>query len=142
VDDLQGVLAKNPADPLKPKVRQKMYEALTGLLQVDFDNASTRYLDEYKDLCKVPGNTAEEEQRTAQYLRILGQGREAQGNLVEAFKAYREFGSLPSFTKDGVPSIENPAEKIPTNVWLRARVSSLLASAKDPGRKKRLEDRI
>src|SRR5262249_44625356 len=69
------------------------------------------------------------ELRQAKLLRILGQGLESEGDLVGAFKAYREFGSLPLFRGEGIPSVEDPGQKIPSNVWLRGRVMNMLAKA-------------
>ena len=130
VDDLQKALAKQPDDPLKGRAKVKLYEALTDLLAVDFNNASAKYLDEYRELCKVADNANEHQNRQARFFRIVGQGREAQGNLVEAFQMYREFGSLPIHREQGgIASIDDPSHKVPTNVWLRGRVSAMIAKA-------------
>jgi outer membrane protein assembly factor BamB len=141
VDDLSDVLAKVPNGNLTPRARSKLYDALTNLLQVDFNAASPRYLEKYRELCDVPNNVMETHQRQAKFLRILGQGRESQGNLVEAFGAYREFGSLPIFKQEGIPSLEDPTQKIPANAWLRGRVMAMLATA-TPAQLKPLEEKI
>ena len=41
------------------------------------------------------------------------QGREGQGDFVAAFQAYRDYGSLPLHRDEGVPSLEDPAQKVP-----------------------------
>ena len=64
-----------------------------------------RYLDEYRDLCKieVPADAdaatkqklADEQlRREANYLSLVGRGREGQGRLVDALTAYEQFGAL------------------------------------------------
>ncbi|MCI0638280.1 MAG: PQQ-binding-like beta-propeller repeat protein [Gemmataceae bacterium] len=130
VDDLQLALARKPADPLAGRAKSRLYDALTDLLQVDFNNASTKYLDEYRQLCSVPDNVTVQQTRLARYYRIVGQGREAQGNLVDAFQMYREFGALPIHNQEGgVASLDDPTHKVPTHVWLRGRVSAMIAKA-------------
>jgi outer membrane protein assembly factor BamB len=133
VDDLRIVRQKQPPQPLADKVNQKLYEALTTLLQSDFGNASVKYLDEYAALCKLAPTPEEQQRRTGRMYRIIGQGREAQGDLVAAFKAYRQFGALPLSKSEGVASLEDPGYKIPTTVWLRGRIGAMIA---DPNIKK------
>jgi outer membrane protein assembly factor BamB len=129
VDDLQAVLGKEPADSkLVPRAKNRLYEALTDLLTSDFDNASKKYLDEYKGLCDST-DAAIKEQRRTRFLRILAQGREGQGNLVEAFLAYKDYGNSPMFKDDGIPSIDDPTYKIPTNLWLRGRITAMFEKA-------------
>lgn len=141
VHDLSGVLDKEPKGNLAPRARSKLYDALTNLLLVDFPGASAKYLDKYKELCSVPNDPVETQMREARYLRILGQGRESQGNLVEAFQAYRQFGSLPLFKNEGIPSIEDPTQKVPADAWLKGRVMAMLSSA-TPAQLMPLEDSI
>lgn len=142
VDDLQKTLSLKPAADLVPKARLRLYEAMTDLLQIDFNGASARYLDEYRDLCKVPDNVTEQQLRQAKFFRIVGQGRESQGNLVDAFTMYKEFGSLPIHKEQGgVASLDDPTHKVPTNVWLRGRISAMIAKAA-PQQREPLEQRI
>ncbi len=141
VDDLRTVWLKKPEGELGKRVRQQLYDALTDLVQADFAKARGKYLKEYEELCNVPDDAQEQERRQAKFLRILGQGLESQGELVEAFQAYRKFGSLPLFRTEGIPSTEDPAQKIPSNVWLRGRVMSMLAKA-TPEQRRPLEAKI
>jgi outer membrane protein assembly factor BamB/tetratricopeptide (TPR) repeat protein len=145
VDDLRLVLNKDNAGKLpeevKAKARQKLYLAMSDLFQANFNEASVKYLEEYRELCKVPGNPQEEQQRQAHFLRLLGQGREAQGDLVAAFQAYKDFGALP-IHRDGVIRLpEDPSHKIPVSSWLRGRVSAMLAKA-TPQQRRPLEEKI
>jgi outer membrane protein assembly factor BamB/tetratricopeptide (TPR) repeat protein len=141
IDDLRTVRDKNPPADLVPRVRQKLYLALTDLFQADFNEASAKYLKEYEELCNVPGNADEEQQRRAHFLRLVGQGREAQGNLVEAFQAYKDFGALPIHRDGQVALPEDPTHKVPTNVWLRGRIAAMIAKA-TPQQRLPLEEKI
>ena len=142
VDDLQGALAKKPAEPLLGRAKGRLYDALTDLLANDFVKTSGRYLEEYRGLCKVPDNKAEEQSRQARYYRIVGQGQEAQGNLVEAFQMYRAFSALPIHREQGgIAAVDDPGHKVPTNVWLRGRISAMLAKA-TPDQRAPLEAKI
>jgi outer membrane protein assembly factor BamB len=141
VNDLRAAFTKDPKGPLAPRVRTKLYEALTDLFQVDFDRASTDYLEEYRELCKATDNPQEQQQRQSRFLRLLGQGRERQGNLVEAFQAYRAFGELPLNKQEGIATTDDPTHKIPTNVWLRGRIAAMISHAA-PEQRKPLEEKI
>ena len=141
VETLLKVHDSKPTDPLGIRVRARLFEALTDLMQVDFPKASQDYLTIYETLCKVPDNANEEQQRKAKFFRLVGHGREAQGDLVEAFRMYKEFGSLPMHREQGVTTPEDPNTKIPINVWLRGRISGMLAKA-TPAQKEPLEAKI
>jgi outer membrane protein assembly factor BamB/tetratricopeptide (TPR) repeat protein len=144
VETLLKVTAKNPPDPLGKRARDRLFEALTDLHNVDFKFASEKYLADYRALCNLPDNQ-EQQARLAKYHRIVGQGREAEGNLVEAFFNYKEFGALPIHrVNGGIILPEDPNHKIPTDVWLRARVSTMMEKAtaqqRDPLEKKIAEE--
>src|SRR5205085_8536139 len=93
VDDLRLVLEKNPSKTVLPRARQKLFEAYTELFENDFNAASNKYLDQFKELCKVPDAPRDQQIRESKYLRLVGQGREHQGDLVAAYQAYRDFGA-------------------------------------------------
>jgi outer membrane protein assembly factor BamB/tetratricopeptide (TPR) repeat protein len=150
VDDLHTALANNPPPDIRPKTRAKLYETLTELLQRDFP-ASEKYLGEYRDLCKldVPADAdaetrqkLEEEQvrRKANFLCLLGKGRESQGRLVDAFEAYREYGELNG-NKDLVSVTDDPSTRSRPDVWARGRIAAMIAKA-TPEQRKPLEDKI
>lgn len=142
VETLLKVHDNKPADPLSKRVRARLFEALTDLMQVDFPKASKDYLTIYQTLCSVPDNGNEEQQRKAKFFRLVGQGREAQGDLVAAFRMYKEFGGLPIHRdQGGITTPEDPNTKIPINVWLRGRISGMLAKA-TPAQKEPLEATI
>jgi outer membrane protein assembly factor BamB len=130
VDDLHKVLSlKDVPAPLVRKTKDRLYEAMSDLFHLDFNGASAKYLKEYRDLCDVPENNTEKEQRLSKYLRQVGQGRENQGNLVDAFQMYRQFGDLAINKEQGVPALDDPTHKIPTAVWLRGRISAMMERA-------------
>lgn len=141
VEALLKVTAKNPPAALAKKARDRLFEALTDLHMVDFNKASKRFLAEFKALTQVPENNHEQQVRLSKYYRIVGQGREAQGNLVEAFQMYKDFGALPLHRDTGIASLEDPGHKIPVNVWLRGRVSAMMARA-TPEQREPLERKI
>ncbi|MCI0684343.1 MAG: PQQ-like beta-propeller repeat protein [Gemmataceae bacterium] len=145
VNDLKRALDNRPAAPLAKRAKGTLYEALTQLLQSDFTMASAKYLDEYRELCKVADDAKENQQRQARFFRIVGQGREDQGNLVDAFQMYREFGSLPIHREQGgIAVLDDPTHRIPVDVWLRGRVAAMFAKAtpqeRDPLEKKIVEE--
>jgi outer membrane protein assembly factor BamB len=141
VDDLEKVLKdKDLQGDLVKRARNRLHEALTDLLQADFNAAAPKYLKEYQELCSVPDNPQEQLQREAKYQYIVATGREAQRDLVAAFDAYRAFAASPLYT-DGVPSIEDPQYKVPTQLWLRGRINSMFEKAQ-PQEKVALEKKI
>src|ERR1051325_2029691 len=130
VDALLKVYNTKPNAPLAKRVDERLFEALTDLMQVDFDKASRDHLTVYKDLTSVPGNNLEEQTRKSKYFRLVGQGRQSQGNLVEAFEMYKQFVALEIHRdQGGIASLEDPNNKIPVNVWLRGRISGMLEKA-------------
>jgi len=141
VDSLQLALKKDLTPELRTRARNKLYEALTDLLQTDFKTAGAKYMDEYREFCNVPGNEDEQQQRLAKFYRIVGQGYEETGNLVNAFHMYRKFGELPINSKEVVASIDDPMHKVPTSVWLRGRVAGMMARAPE-AQKLPLENKI
>src|SRR5262249_27729817 len=143
LDDLHAALENEPAQDVRRKARQKLYEVLTELLQRDF-NAGEKYLDEYEKLCKVevdpaaPENEkkqagAEEERRRVGYLVLAGRGREQQGKLVEALRAYVELGMLRG--NELMPAPEEPAVMVRRDTWVKGRLAELMRKANDEQRK-------
>jgi outer membrane protein assembly factor BamB len=150
VADLRASLANKPPADTRTKARTKLHEALTDLLQKDFP-AAEQYLDEYKDLCKVdvPADAdaatkqklADEQlRRDANYLSLLGRGREQQGRLLEAFEAYERFGTLNG-NKELVSDVVEPNTRSRPDVWSRGRIQAMLAKA-TPQQRKELDDEI
>jgi outer membrane protein assembly factor BamB len=141
VDDLRLVLSKKPPQKILPRTQKKLFEAFSELFENDFNNASAKYLNEFKDLCKVPDAPREEQLREAKYLRLVGQGREKQGDLVAAFQAYSAFGNLEIMKEEGVSPSDDPVHKVPTEVWIKGRIAAMIARA-TPSQRKPLEEEI
>jgi outer membrane protein assembly factor BamB len=150
VEDLHEAVRNNPPPDLLDKSRNKLYTTLTELLKQDF-NSGERYLEEYKNLCKMtvpPSASAEqkqkleEEQRSRQagYLALVARGRENQGRLLDAFQAYLDFGALAE-AKELVSVPTEPAVKARPDVWAQGRIAALVARASEAERKP-LEDEI
>ncbi len=140
VEDLEHTLHLKPEGELLTKAKKQYYEALSDLFLIDFNNSADKYLKKYEAMCLVPDNPPEQQSRQARFYRLVGQGREGQGNLVEAFQMYKEFGALP-INQSGIANIDDPTRKIPTTVWLRGRINSMMAKAK-PEQKEPLEAKI
>jgi outer membrane protein assembly factor BamB len=138
-DALHTALENNPPAELLPKAKLKMYETLSEMLQRDF-SGSEKYLDEYKALCMGADNLEERQRRTAEYLCLLGKGREDQGKLLEAFDAYLQFGAL-SGNNERIGSRDEPNTKARPDVWARGRIAAMLSKAK-PEQRKPVEDKI
>jgi outer membrane protein assembly factor BamB len=150
VADLRSALAHSPPSGIVAKTRAKLFDSLTELFQKDF-NASEKYLDEYKEMCKVTaaaGATreeiarAEEEQhrRQANFLCLVGKGREKQGRLLEALQAYVDFGALGG-NRELINVVDEPGVKARPDVWAQGRIAALVAHASSEQRKP-LEDKI
>jgi outer membrane protein assembly factor BamB len=149
VADLRAALSNHPPAAMLPRTRAKLYATMTDLLQRDF-SAGEIYLDEYKNLCEVPSSDkatteerarAQEEQRRRQagYLCLLARGREGQGRLLDAFRAYLEFGQLGD---DGLVTVINePNVRARPHVWAQGRIQAMINKATADQRKP-LEEEI
>ncbi|HEX4590435.1 MAG TPA: PQQ-binding-like beta-propeller repeat protein, partial [Gemmataceae bacterium] len=144
VEDLRTALVNKPPDNVRDKARDKLHEGLTDLLQSDFGYAE-KYLPEYRDLCRIdiPADAdpatkqrrADERlRREANYLSLLGRGREQQGRLLDAFAAYEEFGALTG-NKELVSVVDEPNTKSRPDVWSRGRIKGMLDRANAEQRK-------
>jgi len=148
VEDLHAALGNNPSAELLPRAESKLFDAMTELLQRDFNNGE-KYLDEYKKLCQVTPAKPEEaedarketQRRTANFLCLLAQGREGQGKLGEALAGYLEFGSLPTAQDELLGVVTEPAVKAQAGVWARGRIQAMLERTSADQRKP-LEDVI
>jgi outer membrane protein assembly factor BamB len=147
VADLRQVWQLLPKELRKP---DKLYEALTQLLQRDF-TAGEKYLDEYRELCrvevpadagtaKVKALQAEERRRQGSYLALLAAGRERQGRLADALQAYRELldGARPG---ELLAAPEDPAVQVRPDLWVQSRVAAL-ASRGSPQQRQALQSQI
>lgn len=138
VADLRMSLSHGPAAETRMKARNKLHEALTELFQDKFE-AAEPYLDEYRDLCKVeiPADadaptrarlTDEQLRREANFLSLLGRGREAQGRLLDALAAYEQFGALTG-NKELIGVIDEASTRSRPDVWSRGRIKGMIDRA-------------
>jgi len=150
IDDFRTALRHKPPDDTRARARNRLHEALTDLFQNDFAGAE-KYLDEYRDLCKVdiPTDaepavrqklTDEQLRREANFLSLLGRGREKQGRLLDAFAAYEQFGALTG-NKELVSVVDEKNTRSRPDVWSRGRIKGMLDRA-TPEQRKELETAI
>jgi outer membrane protein assembly factor BamB/tetratricopeptide (TPR) repeat protein len=150
VADLRTALHNNPPADVLPETNGKLYEALTQLLQRDF-KAGSEYLDDYKELCKVPvppGATPdvqmraldEQRRREINYLCLVARGREQSGGLSEALQAYRELHAKGG-DANLITTVDDPLVKARLDVWARGRVAALLEKM-TAAQRKDLEDQL
>jgi outer membrane protein assembly factor BamB/tetratricopeptide (TPR) repeat protein len=141
---------KNLPKELREGKPDKLYEALTQLLQRDFGEGE-KYLDEYHELCrveipagakaeKVKALEAEQRRRRGRYLALLATGREGQGRLGDALQAYRELldGARPG---DLLAVPDDPAAQVRPDLWVQARVAALAARLR-PEQRQALQGQI
>ncbi len=143
VEDLLASLDNGPPPDIKTRAQTKLFDAMTELLQHDFASGE-KYLKEYEKLCTVTtGEDAakETQRRKANYLCLVAKGREEQGKLDEALKAYLAFGSLPTAQEELLSVVTEPAVKARPDVWARGRIKAMLERAAGDQRKP-LEDAI
>src|SRR5262249_31002213 len=120
----------------KAKARTKLYEAYTEYFQRNFDKAQD-FLKDYEDVCKIDTTNlvgdaltaaeTETRRRRANYLCLVGKGREAQGKLVEAFKHYLELGAT-SQKGELIQVVDEPSVKAAPDVWSQGRIASMVAN--------------
>jgi outer membrane protein assembly factor BamB len=150
IDDFRTALRHKPPDDTRARGRNRLHEALTELFQNDFAGAE-KYLDEYRELCKVDippeaepaakQRLADEQlRREANFLSLLGRGREKQGRLLDAFAAYEQFGALTG-NKELVSVVDEKNTKSRPDVWSRGRIKGMLDRA-TPEQRKELEAAI
>jgi outer membrane protein assembly factor BamB/tetratricopeptide (TPR) repeat protein len=144
IADLRQVLAGRPPAGLLPATRDRLYEAMTRLLQRDF-RAGERYLDEYRQLCRVPvpaGATPDERSRLeAEQLRRQTnlwclQARGAERHATHPDDVLRAYVDLYGDDAVGqlVTVLDDPSVKARLDVWARSRVDAVLAAASGPGK--------
>ncbi len=149
VEDFKAAQANKPSDDVAHKIKQKLYAAYTELLRDKFDQGEP-FLAEYKTLCEFPlddrepdfGRQREEQtRRRGLYYSLVAKGREAQGQLVEAFDHYRLYAELGEQGKL-LPVPEDPNTAALPSVWASGRIDAMMRNAKDPAARKPLEERV
>jgi outer membrane protein assembly factor BamB/tetratricopeptide (TPR) repeat protein len=150
IESYRKTLASKPPEEVRAKAREKLFEAITELLQNDF-NAGERMLPEYETLCtvEIPADAteaqkrllAEEElRRKSNYFCLVAKGKETQGKLLDAFDNYMKFGTLVG-NKEMVSVIDEPNTNARPDVWARGRIQNMIKKA-TPEQRKPLETRV
>jgi outer membrane protein assembly factor BamB/tetratricopeptide (TPR) repeat protein len=150
IDTFKKALGFNPPEATRALAREKLYEAITELLQHDFGQGEN-FLDEYKELCNVPIPMEadalkrqqlmdEELNRKSKAYFLIAEGREKQGKLLDAFENYMAFGRLND-NRELVAVPNDPTTTARPDVLARARIDHMIRTA-TPGNRKPLEDKI
>lgn len=150
ITNYRKALNNKPNEDTRAKGREKLFEAITELLQSDFSSGESM-LDEYKKLCEVEipeGATeaqrktlAEEElRRKSNFFCLVAKGKETQGKLLDAFENYMAFGTLVG-NREMVNVIDEPNTNARPDVWARGRIQNMIKKAK-PEQRKPLEDKV
>ncbi|MFQ3593114.1 MAG: PQQ-binding-like beta-propeller repeat protein, partial [Gemmataceae bacterium] len=150
IADFRKALRNDPKPETKAKARGKLFEAFTEYFQRDFNRAE-EYLAEYEEMCKVDltgsvgaertARMAEERRRRANFLCLVGKGREAQGKLTEAFDRYLELGENAR-RDELIQVVDEPSVKAAPDVWAQGRIGAMIANATDAKEKAALEAKI
>jgi len=127
VADLRESLANKPPEAEVSRVKERLFEAMTELLQREFDKGE-KYLDEYQALCKAD-TVPETRRREANRLSLVAKGRESQRRLGEALKHYLEFGALAN-DDELMSVVDEPLVRARPDVWARARINAMIRDAK------------
>ncbi len=149
IENFNKCLANNPSKETRAKAREKLYDAVTELLQRDFTGGE-KLLKQYEELCSVEipdGADAlvrqrladEQLRRKSNYFCLVAKGKEGQGKLVEAFDNYMNFGRLTE-NRELISVIDQPNTMARPDVWARGRINHMLAKA-TPEQRKPLEER-
>jgi outer membrane protein assembly factor BamB/tetratricopeptide (TPR) repeat protein len=147
IDDLQAALANKPPEELLLKARNKLYDALTELIKLDFD-AGEKHLDEYKLLIDpvIPQGASpaarlalEEEgrRRRVNYLLVVARVHEKRGKVVEALSDYLDIADKAE-RHELFSTLDDPASKATPTAWAHGRIAALIARA-TPEQRKLLE---
>lgn len=150
IGNYRKTLDNKPAEEVRAKAREKLFEAITELLQKDF-NAGEKMLPEYQRLCEVEipaaateaerKRLAEEElRRKSNYYCLVAKGKETQGNLLDAFNNYMRFGTLVG-NQEMVNVIDEPNTNARPDVWARGRIQNMIKKA-TPEQRAPLERRV
>jgi outer membrane protein assembly factor BamB len=142
IEDLRKARDNKPDDALLKRIRTRLYEALTDLLQRDFA-AGEQYLKEYEDLLedkdRTPEGQQQERRRRAQFYMLTARGLAQLGKPVEALEQAIRLATLGA--DELLPSIDEPGLRVSGPVWAREFVAGLLARS-EPGPRKQLDEAL
>jgi outer membrane protein assembly factor BamB/tetratricopeptide (TPR) repeat protein len=135
-DDLRTALKADLSATARRKAKDKLFDALTELLDRDFPAHEDR-LKEFASLTRIDpvdgesGDTRRQRElaeldRRAKYLRLLAKGREGQKRFADALKAYRDFTQLGDQL---LTNPDDPAVRILPQAWAQGRVLAMLKAA-------------
>lgn len=137
-----------PGLELAAHIDQRVLDSITDLMRRDFGKAKA-FLTEAEALCKPPRQRDDAVdlararnkalRRRVVYLHLLGRGRELQGRIVDAVKAYLELVGPGGDML--VPSPDEPGLEVRLDIWVGKRIEELLQRAQKEERK-RIEEEI
>jgi outer membrane protein assembly factor BamB len=138
IEDLSTALKNKPDPKTRERARGKLYDTLTTYIKDHFNEAE-KYLKEYEELCSLDVTNApaekkaelqaEQRRRRATFLWLVGKGREEQGQLVEAFEKYQQFGAEAGKQSELVPAVDERQVKAAPDVWSRGRILAMMNKA-------------
>jgi outer membrane protein assembly factor BamB len=138
IEDLNAALKNKPDEQTRERARGKLYDALTSYI-ADHFNEAEKYLKEYEELCNLDVDNApaakkaelraEQRRRRATFLWLVGKGREEQGQLVEAFEKYQQFGAEAGKQSELVEAVDERQVKAAPDVWSRGRILAMMNKA-------------
>ena len=150
VADFREAERNDPPEAVRRRLRTKKHQAFTELLRADFA-AGEQYLAEYEALCEIPIDTDEPSERQRQldeqvrrkglYLSLVARGREKQGRVADAFRAYRAFAALGD-SRQLVSIPDEPNGTTRPDVWARGRIEAMVRAATDPAARRALAELV
>lgn len=154
IDDFRTALKNSKIDDkTKAKARTKLYESYTEYFQRDFGKAEVFLKGEltYEEMCKIDTTNlqgdelskaqAENRRRRANFLCLVGKGREAQEKYVEAFTHYLELGEGAQ-QGELIQVVDEPSVKAAPDVWSQGRIAAMVLNAKNKEQKDALAREI
>ena len=144
-------LDNSPPADIAGRARERLLSILTQLLRRDFA-ANDKYRSHYEELCRQPappGDTpaqvqayqAEQRRRQLNLLAITAVGREEQGRVDLALKAYRGLYEAAA-PNELISAPEDSSVRIRPDLWAQDRIAELARRAVAPAQRKVLEVEI
>src|SRR5262249_16731667 len=128
-------------------------ESYTEYFQRDFNKAEDFLKGDlnYDEMCKIDTTNlqgdelsqaqAENRRRRANFLCLVGKGRQNQEKYVEAFKYYLDPGKTAQMG-ELIQVVDEPSVKAAPDVWSQGRIASMVKNAKNKDQKDALEKEI